>query len=81
MGEGGKTALPMFGLFMEKVMKDPAYNYLRGEFPRHLKGLHDRPYMCHTKYVPRDTIDSLAIHQDSTLHLDVLLPDELKVME
>ena len=70
LGEGGKTALPMFGLFMEKVMKDPAYENLRGMFPRHLKGLKGRPYMCHTKYVPRDTIpDSLKVVLD-TLHLD-----------
>lgn len=79
MGEGGKTALPMFGLFMEKVMKDPAYSSLKDEFPRHLKGLHGRPYMCHTKYVPRDTVDSIEIpHMDSTLEdLQIIAPEEI----
>ncbi len=79
MGEGGKTALPTFGLFMEKVMRDTAYDYLRGMFPRHLKGLKNRPYSCYTKYVPRDTLDTLDIEEMELDSLEVPIIQDVSV--
>lgn len=66
LGEGGKTALPMYGLFMEKVINDTAFSQYRGRFPRHMKGLKNRPYSCYTVYVPKNdttVVDSLG-HTD-----------------
>lgn len=60
LGEGGKTALPMFGLFMEKVMADTNYKQYRARFPQHMRGLKNRPYSCHTAYVPK-IIDTTAV--------------------
>ena len=66
MGEGGKTALPMYGLFMEKVINDDRFAQYRGRFPRHMKGLKNRPYSCYTVYVPKN--DTTAV--DSLGHTD-----------
>ncbi len=66
LGEGGKTALPTFGLFMEKVINDENYSDLYDRFPRHMRGLKNRPYSCHTPFVPK--IDSTAV--DSLGHTD-----------
>lgn len=66
-GEGCKTALPVYGLFMEKVMKDARYPQYQGKFEKP-KGKIAKMYTCHTRYVPqRDSLDGLL---DNELHLD-----------
>ncbi len=74
LGEGCKTALPIFGLFMEKVVKDPKYDNLRGLFPRYFKGI-KRSYSCHTKYVPRDTVDTTMAPIDSSVINQIVQPE------
>jgi len=70
LGEGGKTALPIFGLFMEQVMQDNSYSYLHEKFPRSHYSI-TRPYNCKTPFVARDTIKT-----DTTLMFDdVIVPD------
>jgi len=61
LGEGSKTALPIFGLFMEKVLKDESLKQYRGKFPTKPKEPISRNYSCHT-YMPKDTtaIDSTS---------------------
>ena len=54
LGEGSRTALPIFGLFMEKVLKDENFKHYRGNFPEKPKVSISRNYKCHT-YVPVDT--------------------------
>ncbi|OIP82652.1 MAG: transglycosylase, partial [Porphyromonadaceae bacterium CG2_30_38_12] len=54
LGEGSKTALPIFALFMEKVLKDKNFEKYRGKFPTKPKMDISRSYNCHT-YIPRDT--------------------------
>lgn len=54
LGEGSRTALPIFGLFMEKVLKDENFKQYRGKFPAKPKEKILRSYNCHT-YIPRDT--------------------------
>ncbi len=60
MGEGCKTALPIFGRFMEMVLKDEKLKEYRGKF--------DKPdfkvpksYTCHTRYVKEKT-DSIPLN-------------------
>lgn len=66
-GEGCKTALPVYGLFMEKVMKDDNFPQYKGKFGKPA-GKIEKEYTCHTRYeVKRDTTDSLL---DNELHLE-----------
>lgn len=57
LGEGSKTALPIFGLFMEKVLKDEQFKHYRGKFLDKPKMEIERSYRCHT-YIQRDTTAS-----------------------
>jgi len=61
LGEGLKTALPIYGLFMQKVLHDEKLKEYRGKFPK--APLHvSKEYTCHTRLEP--TIS------DSTLMMD-----------
>jgi len=68
LGEGSRTALPIFGLFMEKVLKDEQFKHYRGKFPAKPKEKIMQSYNCHT-YIPRDTtlIDSLSPTEETPL--------------
>lgn len=67
LGEGSRTALPIYALFMEKVLKDENLKQYRSKFPRKPKETITKPYSCHTirrrDSIARDStaIDSLAI--------------------
>jgi len=55
LGEGCKTALPIFGLFMEKVMADNNFKDVRARFPKPaFKPA--KNYTCHTILPKTDTI-------------------------
>ncbi|WP_066508806.1 penicillin-binding protein 1A [Rufibacter sp. DG15C] len=60
-GEGSKTALPIFGRFMEKVYQDPTLGIKLGPFPKPAVKIR-KPYNCIT-VVPRKpkVIDSVAV--------------------
>jgi len=61
LGEGCHTALPIYGLFMEKVLADKRFAYLKGHFPKPTVKI-NKSYTCHT-FVPKaDTLpaDSLG---------------------
>jgi penicillin-binding protein 1A len=74
LGEGSKTALPIFGLFMEKVLKDEDFKHYRGKFLSKPKEPISSTYNCHT-YIPRDTTKK----DSSTLEIE--LPDEIPLEE
>jgi penicillin-binding protein 1A len=54
LGQGSRTALPVFGYFMEKVLKDDHFKQYRGKFPTKPKENITKSYNCYT-YVPKDT--------------------------
>jgi penicillin-binding protein 1A len=56
LGEGSRTALPVFGYFLEKVLADKTLPMYKAKFPGPKKTI-SRPYMCQTPY-PKATIDS-----------------------
>jgi penicillin-binding protein 1A len=58
-GEGAKTALPIFGLFMERVYKNEAIGITKGRFPKPSVKI-SKPYNCHTriKKTKKDDVDS-----------------------
>ncbi|WP_194350008.1 penicillin-binding protein 1A [Pontibacter beigongshangensis] len=59
LGEGSKTALPVFGLFMEQVYKDTALGYTQGRFPKPTVEI-SKKYNC-TTVLPKAAPDSTAI--------------------
>ena len=65
LGEGSKTALPIFGYFMEKVMKDKTLKQYRAKFPKPTKRI-SKSYQCRTPY-PEKLKDSLDMVIDSVL--------------
>ncbi len=66
LGEGSKTALPVYGLFMERIYKDPALGYTMGRFPKPTVKI-TKEYNC-TTVLPKQTLpDSAAV--DSVLEL------------
>ena len=72
-GEGSRTALPIFGRFMEKVYRDPSTGYSYGPFPK--PGVDIKiDYNCPT---PRYTVDTTAT--DSTLVDSLITPDSLEI--
>lgn len=65
LGQGSRTALPVFGYFMEKVLKDENFKEYRGKFPTKPKETISKGYTCYT-YVPRDTTanDSISAEDE-----------------
>ena len=66
-GEGSRTALPIFGLFMEKVYDDPKSGFGPGPFPKPWSKI-SKKYDCPTPRMRVDTAatDSLAAPVDTT---------------
>jgi penicillin-binding protein 1A len=70
-GEGSRTALPIFGKFMEKVYKDKSLGITQGPFPKPGVKI-TREYQCET---PRYSSDTTSI--DSLLTDSLYIPDEV----
>jgi len=68
LGQGSRTALPIFAMFMEKVLKDENLKHYRGKFPTKPKEPISRNYSCHTTYIPKDStaLDSTSFSPDET---------------
>ncbi|WP_161890377.1 penicillin-binding protein 1A [Pontibacter russatus] len=66
LGEGSKTALPVFGLYMEKIYEDEELGYTMGRFPKPTVDI-SKEYNC-TTVLPKQTLpDSTQL--DSVLEL------------
>jgi len=75
LGQGSRTALPIFGMFMEKVLKDESLKQYRGKFPNKPKEEISRNYSCVTHL----RVDSTA--NDSSSIDDVEMQEDLPVMD
>ena len=64
MGEGCKTALPIFGRYMEKVLKDARYDYLKVGFTKPGVKI-SKNYSCHTVLPPKDTLQLDSVQIDA----------------
>lgn len=58
MGEGAKTALPIFGKFMDKVYADTSLGYRKSRFPKMPKWILRKDYICPTILPKVDTASS-----------------------
>ncbi len=70
-GEGSRTALPIFGKFMEKVYRDELSGYTLGPFPKPTVEI-TRAYNCPTPVMRTDTIETDSLGMDS---LEIAIPD------
>lgn len=69
-GEGSRTALPIFGKFMEKVYKDPSTGITEGPFPKPEVPI-TRTYNCPSPRISVDTLKTDSLTLDS-----VVVPNE-----
>lgn len=81
LGQGSRTALPIFGYFMEKVLKDNSLKEYRGKISTEPKHPIDREYKCQSIYIEaeNDTLsnDSILFHLQGVEDLpDILDSDE-----
>ena len=62
-GEGGRTALPIFGKFMEKIYRDKELDYTQGPFPKASVKI-SKKYTCVSESEPRrrraEAVDTIA---------------------
>lgn len=65
LGEGSKTALPIFGYFMEKVLDDESLKSYQAKFPKPKEKI-QRNYHCQTPY-PKIVDDSMEVVGDTIL--------------
>lgn len=71
LGQGSRTALPIFALFMEKVLADKKFERYRAKFPSDPREKILRDYKCDSFYQP----DTTAVNDS----LDVMPLEELPV--
>lgn len=73
-GEGSKTALPIYALFMEEVYKDPSLGITFGKFPESTVAI-TKEYKCVSpRFVP-EAVDSTAVSMDSLNN--EIIPEEV----
>ena len=71
LGEGSKTALPVFGSFLEKVLADKDLTKYRAKFPAPSKEI-IRPYKCQTPYsVLQDSTATDSLTVEPTVVTDI----------
>ncbi len=69
LGEGSKNALPIFGMFMEKVLADETFAKYKAKFPTKPKEEITRSYGCHS-YFPPDSVASDSVTNTSEEEID-----------
>lgn len=69
LGQGSRTALPIYAYFMEGVLKDKTLTRYRGKFPQKPKQEIQKKYNCPSDYrpAPRDTDSIFTELTDSIL--------------
>lgn len=62
LGQGSRTALPIWGYFIQDVLKDPLFrDKYQKKFPRPTKEIQNSEYTCANYYRPREVVDSTAL--------------------
>src|SRR5690606_20244158 len=77
LGEGSKTALPVYGIYMEKIYQDKDLGYTMGRFPKPTVKI-SKKYNC-TTVLPRQEIpDSLKAGFDLYNILQQINPEDIQ---
>ena len=75
LGEGSRTALPIFGLFMEKVLADKTLKQYHGKFLVLPKEKISLNYNCHGFKAPDTTLsDSTTVKTIEEIPVDSIMP-------
>ncbi|WP_251047042.1 transglycosylase domain-containing protein [Hymenobacter sp. ISL-91] len=81
-GEGGRTALPIFGTYMEKLYKDPELDIKMGPFPQPTVKI-SKKYQCITAEPRRrpEPVDSLIVDDllEKINQGAIAIPDSIKL--
>ena len=77
LGQGSRTALPIFGYFMEKVMANPAFKCYRGKFSEPKEDIPQNTYIGPSFYAPKNEEDSDSLGTDDAVDIDMNETDEL----
>lgn len=77
LGQGSRTALPIFGYFMEKVMANPAFKCYRGKFSEPKEDIPQNTYIGPSFYAPKNEEDSDSLDTDDAVDIDMNETDEL----
>lgn len=73
LGQGSRTALPIFGNFIQKVLLDDRFAQYRAKFPKQpLEDIDPTTYTCESYYAPQEP-DSITASSDS---LGIALPGD-----
>lgn len=77
LGQGSRTALPIFGYFMEKVMANPAFKCYRGKFSEPKEDIPQNTYIGPSFYAPKNEEDTDSLGTDDAVDIDMNETDEL----
>ncbi len=73
MGEGARTALPIYGIYMEKLYADTALNIKMGYFPKARIKI-TKKYNCPTRLKPK--VDSTIVDSTAVMRLSPIESEE-----
>ena len=84
LGQGSRTALPIFGKFIARTLQDPRFSRYHSKFPAPPTGVLPQEYECAATIFPADTLeaDSLALEgfplEENAME-EATLPDDDEV--
>ncbi|MGE5355945.1 MAG: transglycosylase domain-containing protein [Deltaproteobacteria bacterium] len=83
LGEASRTALPIFGLFMERLLADEELKHYRAKWEKKPKQTITKDYSCHTVFVRVDTskVDTSNLAVPDTLIEEIPPLEEFKEEE
>ena len=61
LGQGSRTALPVFGYFINKVLQDPLFRHYRGRFPEAKEEIPKMNYYGPAYYIEADSTEDDSI--------------------
>ena len=65
LGQATRTALPVFGYFIDKVLADPAFKHYHAKYPKAKEDIPRDTYEGSGVYIPRETAnDSTDVDDD-----------------
>ena len=68
LGQGSRTALPIWGYFIQDVLNDPQFSKYRQKFKKPLEDIAASSYTCANYYRPRRDTDSVST---DTINFDI----------
>ena len=80
LGQGSRTALPVFAEFMERVLKDESLKQYRGKFPTKPKEPITKEYGCHSYFKP-DTTSTDTVNSEDIIGTEEMPTEDIPAEE